>query len=134
MGEDIFLNIDSKGLAMYASSIADSPWLNPPNHLVIGHRLKMWYSVQAGLFSKTRYVRAVDDVSISIGKGGETVAMIGESGSGKSSLGRTLLRLYKLNGGGSLIFDGKDITKAKESELAWFRRRAQMIFQDPSQP
>ncbi|MFP3210919.1 MAG: ABC transporter ATP-binding protein [Thermocladium sp.] len=113
---------------MLASSMADSPWINP-NHLVVAHRLKMWYPVQSGLFSKTRYVKAVDDVSISIGKG-ETVAVIGESGSGKSSLGRTLLRLYKLNGG-ALIFDGKDITKASESSIAWFRRRAQMIFQDP---
>ncbi len=75
------------------------------------------------------YVRAVDGVSLSLDRG-ETVAVIGESGSGKTTLGRAALRLVNLHEG-KVIFDGRDITGLDEGELKWFRRRAQMIFQDP---
>ena len=74
-------------------------------------------------------VRAVDGVSLDITPG-ETVGLVGESGCGKSTLGRTLLRLLDPTGG-TILFDGKDITRASASALRPIRRRMQMIFQDP---
>ncbi|MCW4115194.1 ATP-binding cassette domain-containing protein [Aurantimonas sp. MSK8Z-1] len=73
--------------------------------------------------------RILHPVSLTVRRG-EIVGIVGESGSGKSSLGRTLLRLYRPTGG-RLAFDGADITHAGEAELRPFRRRMQMVFQDP---
>jgi peptide/nickel transport system ATP-binding protein len=84
---------------------------------------------------ETRYasargeVRAVDGVSFDIAAG-ETVGLVGESGCGKSTLGRTILRLTEASAG-SIVFDGEDVTHLRDRELKPFRRRAQMIFQDP---
>ncbi|MER8873154.1 ATP-binding cassette domain-containing protein [Mesorhizobium sp. M0814] len=75
-------------------------------------------------------VHAVDDVTFEVAAG-ETLGLIGESGSGKTTLGRCIARLYEISGG-ALEFDGADISHAPERRLAWFRRRVQMIFQDPS--
>ncbi|ABW01301.1 ABC transporter ATP-binding protein [Caldivirga maquilingensis] len=107
---------------------SDTPWING-NQLVVAHRLRMWYTVRTGLFSKPRYVKAVDDVSISIGNG-ETMAIVGESGSGKTTLGRVLIRLLKPTGG-ELFFDGKDIAHEDDHNLLWFRRRTAIVLQDP---
>lgn len=75
-------------------------------------------------------LRAVDGVSLSVQRG-ETLGLVGESGSGKSTLGRCLTRLYDVTGG-TLTYDGTDITRLRPSGLRPFRRRMQMIFQDPS--
>jgi peptide/nickel transport system ATP-binding protein len=74
-------------------------------------------------------IRAVDDVSFTIA-GGEVVGLVGESGSGKTTVGRTVLRLTEPSGG-SIRFDGADITSLGRAELRPFRRRMQIIFQDP---
>lgn len=74
-------------------------------------------------------VHAVSDVSMQIFKG-ETLALVGESGCGKSTLGRTLIRLLEPTDG-KIVFDGVDITAMNEKQFAPYRRRMQLIFQDP---
>ncbi|REK69504.1 ABC transporter ATP-binding protein [Paenibacillus paeoniae] len=78
---------------------------------------------------KGNILKAVNEISFDIGRG-ETVGVVGESGCGKSTAGRTILRLYEPTSGG-VTFDGKDIYKLRGSELKALRRNMQMIFQDP---
>lgn len=94
-------------------------------NLVEIKNLKKHFKIKDG--GKTKYVKAVDDVSFAIKKG-ETLGLVGESGCGKTTLGRTILRLYDPTSG-QIIFDGKDITKGK---ILSHRRRMQIIFQDPA--
>jgi oligopeptide transport system ATP-binding protein len=97
-----------------------------PDYLVQVSHLKQYFPVSTG-FLKTTMLKAVDDVSFDIRKG-ETLGLVGESGCGKTTVGRTMLQLYKPTGG-EIWFDGKQIN-SKET-LKEFRRRAQMVFQDP---
>ena len=94
--------------------------------LVRVDHLKQYFPISTG-FMKTTMLKAVDNVSFSIRRG-ETLGLVGESGCGKTTVGRTLLHLYKPTGG-EIWFDGKKI-ETKES-LKEFRKRAQMVFQDP---
>jgi len=91
--------------------------------------VRVWYTVRKGLFTSPLYVKAVDGVSLTLDRG-RALALIGESGCGKTTLGKAMLRLVRLREG-RVIFDGVDITDLPEKRLRWFRRRAQMIFQDP---
>ncbi|MCQ2508212.1 MAG: ATP-binding cassette domain-containing protein [Dorea sp.] len=74
-------------------------------------------------------LKAVDHVNLTIEKG-ETLGLVGESGCGKTTCGRTILRLYESTSG-QVLFDGKDVSKMKGKDLLEFKQRAQMIFQDP---
>ncbi|SHJ46846.1 ABC transporter ATP-binding protein [Tepidibacter formicigenes] len=92
--------------------------------------LKKYFPVRKGFFGReTQYVKAVDDVSFYIKKG-ETLGLVGESGCGKSTTGRTLIRLYDPTGG-EILFNGKDIANLNQKELKPYRKKIQMIFQDP---
>ena len=93
--------------------------------LVEVKNLKQYFSVNTGFF-KSRPLKAVDDVSFTIQKG-ETLGLVGESGCGKTTVGRSLLQLYKPTAG-EIWFEGRLVDK---STLPEFRRRAQMVFQDP---
>ncbi len=96
----------------------------------LDHVVKEFPVKSGGLISRKRErVHAVTDVTLDIRRG-ETLALVGESGCGKSTLARCLIRLYDLTSG-RVIFDGRDISAASQSELRPFRRRMQMIFQDP---
>ena len=92
--------------------------------------LKTYFEVSGGLFAKKQYVKAVDDVSLSINEG-ETFGLVGESGCGKSTLGRTIVKLYEPTAG-KIFFEGEDITTIRNKEkLHNFHKDCQLIFQDP---
>lgn len=92
--------------------------------------LKKYFPIKSGLFSKTvGNVKAVDDVTFKIKKG-ETLGLVGESGCGKTTVGRAILRLIEPTAG-EIIFDGKNITNIPAKELKKYRKQMQIIFQDP---
>jgi oligopeptide transport system ATP-binding protein len=92
--------------------------------------LKKHFPIKGGVFSKTiGYVYAVDDVNFTLAKG-ETLGLVGESGCGKSTTGRTILRLIEPTDG-AIHFEGQDITTLDKSAMRALRREMQIIFQDP---
>jgi peptide/nickel transport system ATP-binding protein len=92
--------------------------------------LQTWYPLKKGVFAKVYdHVKAVDDVSIEVFEG-ETLGLVGESGCGKTTLGRSILRLLEPTGG-KVFFDGTEVTALNAKELREFRKQAQIVFQDP---
>jgi oligopeptide transport system ATP-binding protein len=92
--------------------------------------LKKHFPIKGGVFSKTiGYVYAVDDINFTLAKG-ETLGLVGESGCGKSTTGRTILRLIEPTDG-AIYFEGQDITTLDKSAMRALRREMQIIFQDP---
>ncbi len=118
------------GLAGAAASVPPPAKSFAPQPLVEVRGLKTWFDLARGVFGGGRaVVRAVDGVSLEIFSG-ETLGLVGESGCGKTTLGRTLLHLERATAG-NLRYAGEDVTRAKGEELRRYRRRVQMIFQDP---
>ena len=105
--------------------------MNDSQPLVEVRDLKKYFPVTRGLIfqRKVGSVRAVDGVSFTIQRG-ETLGMVGESGCGKTTVGRTMLGLYRATGG-HVSIDGDDILHARGKQVLQIRRKAQMIFQDP---
>ena len=98
--------------------------------LVEIRNLEKHFHVGSNFFGKNpRYLKAVDGVDLTINRG-ETLGLVGESGCGKSTLARTLIRLYEPSSG-QISFDGDEISDLDQKQLMPFRKRMQMIFQDP---
>lgn len=103
-------------------------YARPPLLRVEG--LKTWYPLRKGILNKVYdHVKAVDDVSLEVYEG-ETLGLVGESGCGKTTLGRSILRLAATTGG-KIWFDSIEVTALKGSALRDFRKQAQIVFQDP---
>jgi peptide/nickel transport system ATP-binding protein len=93
--------------------------------------LRMWFPIKRGLLRRTvGHVRAVDGVSFAI-EAGKTMALVGESGCGKTTVGRALLRLLEPQEG-SVLYGGRDLLRLPNHELRMVRRELQMVFQDPT--
>lgn len=101
------------------------------NVLVQVNNLKTWFPIRKGIFQKVvDNVKAVDGVTFSIKKG-ETLSLVGESGSGKTTVGKTMLKLIPATSG-EVLYEGNDILKMPPDELLKYRRKMQIIFQDPA--
>jgi peptide/nickel transport system ATP-binding protein len=99
-------------------------------YIIEVNNLKMYFPVTRGLLQrKVAEIKAVDDVSFKI-KHGETLGLVGESGCGKTTTGRCIMRLYQPNDG-QIIFEGQDISKLPEKKIRPLRRRMGVVFQDP---
>jgi oligopeptide/dipeptide ABC transporter ATP-binding protein len=99
------------------------------NNLISIRDLSVSYPTESHFFRPTKVVNVVDGVSLDIKKG-ETLGLVGESGCGKSTLGKAILKLIE-SSGGSVIYDGTDLTKHTRSSIREHRKSAQIIFQDP---
>jgi ABC-type microcin C transport system duplicated ATPase subunit YejF len=92
--------------------------------------LKKYFPIRRGFFQRiSSWVRAVENVSFMI-KGGKTLGLVGESGCGKTTVARLILKLLEADAG-KIIFDGQDITDLSEAEMKPLRKEIQIIFQDP---
>ena len=101
-----------------------------PGNLVEVENLKVYFPIRAGLFKSVQgHVKAVDDITFEVRRG-ETLGLVGESGCGKSTTGRALIRLREPTEG-KVRFDGQELTSLKPEPLRRLRRRMQIIFQDP---
>jgi len=105
--------------------------MTPNNDVILKvENLVMHFPIYRGVIQRqVGAVHAVDDISFDI-KRGETLGLVGESGCGKSTTGRTILQLYKATAG-KVIFEDTDLMSLKREEMRWMRRQMQMIFQDP---
>ncbi|MEM6431130.1 MAG: ABC transporter ATP-binding protein, partial [Deinococcota bacterium] len=101
-----------------------------PNILMQVKNLRTWFPIRGGILSRTLgHVKAVDDVSFDIRRG-EVLGLVGESGSGKTTAGRSILRLIEPTGG-EVLYDGVDLAKLSKGHMRSYRRKMQIIFQDP---
>ena len=99
-------------------------------HLLVVSHLKKYFPVASNFFGKTtKWLHAVEDVSFTLDEG-KTLGIVGESGCGKTTLGRTILKLYDIQGG-TIKFNGTDITNLSSKEMIKYRSQIQYVFQDP---
>ena len=104
--------------------------VNDPNNVLVIDHLRKYFPVQNNFLGKPiRFLKAVEDVSFVLKKG-ETMGIVGESGCGKTTLGRTILRLYDVYSG-KVYFNGEDITNHNIKKMNKYRTRIQYVFQDP---
>lgn len=125
--EDAIIDVEQ---TLKEQTTTDDNDQNDDDYLLVVNDLKEYFPISKSLIkSNTVYLKAVDGVSLKL-KAGHTIGIVGESGCGKTTLGRTILRLYEPTGG-EVIFEGKHIEKLKGNTLRKMRPNFQMIFQDP---
>ena len=108
-----------------------TPVTYDPQYILMVNRLKKYFPIKGGMISKTvGYVKAVDGVSFNL-KRGTTMGLVGESGCGKTTLGRTVLRLSGEKTGGQVLFNGQEVYDLSAKEMRAMRTKMQIIFQDP---
>ena len=100
------------------------------NICIEAQNLKIHFPLKRKMFQERKYLKAVDGVSFAIEQG-TTMGLVGESGCGKTTVGRALLRLYDIEEGGKILFDGTDISRLNDKQMRPYRKKMQMIFQDP---
>ena len=122
------------GVALAADGASEEPPPavgDGPRAVLEARGLQVWFPRRAGLLGSRRApVRAVDGVDLTL-RAGETLALVGESGCGKTTVGKALVRLLRPTGGSVRLGDGIELTRLDEHALRPLRRRIQMIFQDP---
>ena len=102
-----------------------------PQYILQVNHLKKYFPIKGGMVSKTvGYVKAVDGVTFNL-KRGTTMGLVGESGCGKTTTGRTILRLYDEKTSGQVLFNGQEIYDLSAKEMRAMRTKMQIIFQDP---
>ena len=107
------------------------PLTYDPQYILMVNQLKKYFPIKGGMVSRvTGYVKAVDGVTFNL-KRGTTMGLVGESGCGKTTTGRTILRLSGEKTGGQVLFNGKEIYDLSNSEMRSLRTKMQIIFQDP---
>ena len=108
-----------------------TPVTYDPQYILMVNHLKKYFPIKGGLLSQTvGHVKAVDGVTFNLRRGC-TMGLVGESGCGKSTTGRTILRLAGEKTGGQVLFNGKDVYALSDKEMRDMRTKMQIIFQDP---
>ena len=108
-----------------------TPVTYDPQYILMVNHLKKYFPIKGGLLSQTvGYVKAVDGVTFNLRRGC-TMGLVGESGCGKSTTGRTILRLGGEKTGGQVLFNGKEVYDMTPAEMRALRTQMQIIFQDP---
>ena len=114
-----------------AKKLDDTPVTYDDQYILMVNQLKKYFPIKGGLMSQTvGHVKAVDGVTFNL-KRGHTMGLVGESGCGKSTTGRTILRLAGEKTGGQVLFNGKEVYDMTGRELRNLRTKMQIIFQDP---
>jgi len=101
----------------------------PEGAILVLDQVQTYFGLRQAMFKPRVFLKAVDGVSLAIQRG-ETLAVVGESGCGKTTLGRTAVRLIEPTGG-RVLYDGQDITHTRQRDLMWLRRKTQIVPQDP---
>jgi peptide/nickel transport system ATP-binding protein len=124
-----FIGTSAGDLPLVKQDVATIP-LSNEEVLLSARNLEVWFPTKRSILGRSlQFTRAVDDVSFDVYKG-ETLGLVGESGCGKTTLGRTLLRLIEPRSG-SLIYKGEDLTAKSKKDMRALRKEIQIVFQDP---